>query len=95
MVWEREILTIRGPVQRVRSARAAGGTRHGAGRPGLRASWRRPRHLRAAPAQPQGAENRAGAQEVAWNDHELVAFFDSMGFEPAARLVLETEISGE
>jgi hypothetical protein len=24
--------------------------------------------------------------EVAWNDHELAAFFDSMGFEPAARL---------
>ncbi len=31
--------------------------------------------------------------EVAWDDHELVAFFGSMGFEPAARLVLETEIS--
>ena len=25
-------------------------------------------------------------------DHELAAFFDSMGFEPAARLVLETKI---
>jgi len=33
--------------------------------------------------------------EVAWNDHELAAFFDSMGFEPAARLVRETEISSE
>jgi len=33
--------------------------------------------------------------EVAWNDHELAAFFDSMGFEPAARLVLETEILSE
>jgi len=31
--------------------------------------------------------------EVAWDDRELVAFFGSMGFEPAARLVLETEIS--
>ncbi len=30
--------------------------------------------------------------EVAWDDHELVACFGSMGFEPAARLVLETEI---
>jgi hypothetical protein len=30
---------------------------------------------------------------VAWNDHELAAFFDSIGFAPAARLVLETEIS--
>jgi len=28
-----------------------------------------------------------------WNDHELAAFFGSMGFEPATRLVLETEIS--
>ncbi len=33
--------------------------------------------------------------EVAWDDHELVAFFGSMGFKPAARLVLETEISPE
>jgi hypothetical protein len=33
--------------------------------------------------------------EVAWNDHEFAAFFDSMGFEPAARLVLEAEISEE
>ncbi len=31
--------------------------------------------------------------EVAWNDHEFAAFFDSMGFEPAARLILEAEIS--
>lgn len=31
--------------------------------------------------------------EVAWNDHQLVAFFGSMGFQPTARLVLETEIS--
>ncbi len=33
--------------------------------------------------------------EVAWDDHELVAFFGSMGFKPAARLILETEISPE
>jgi ribosomal protein S18 acetylase RimI-like enzyme len=31
--------------------------------------------------------------EVAWNDHELVAFFGSMGFEPTTRLVLERGIS--
>ncbi len=31
--------------------------------------------------------------EVAWNDHELVAFFGSMGFAPTPRLVLERDIS--
>ena len=31
--------------------------------------------------------------EVAWDHHELVASIGSMGFEPSARLVLETEIS--
>lgn len=30
--------------------------------------------------------------EVAWDDHELVSFFASMGFTPAPRLVLELDV---
>jgi len=32
--------------------------------------------------------------QVAWDDHELVAFFAKKGFSPLPRLVLEVELSG-
>lgn len=31
--------------------------------------------------------------EVDWNDHDLISFFGKAGFQPAARLVLECEVT--